>query len=136
MALGRERVLHSIPVFFTQLATRSAPALLLAEQRGEGSPEVDQQSIQRARMDGFGQAAFAFEPMDPFCYTQFSLERIFNIPGGIRRNQSDHGHCHQPTIKHTLKTLWSCPFENRHVEKRLPMFTCSLHVPPEARESP
>ena len=115
MALGRERVLHIIPVFFNQLATRSAPSFLFAEQLGEGSPEVDKQSIQRASMDGFGKAAFAFEPIDQFCYTNFSLERIFSIPGGIRRNQSDHGNRNQSTIKNTLNTLWSCPFENMNV---------------------
>src|SRR6266581_7358962 len=109
MALGRERVLHIIPVFFNQLATRSAPSFLFAEQLGEGSPEVDKPSSQRASMDGFGKAAFAFEPMDQFCYTHFSLERIFNIPRGIRSNQSDHGHCHPSTIKTTWHTLWSCP---------------------------
>src|SRR5262249_18526285 len=115
MALGRERVLHIIPVFFNQLATRSAPSFLFAEQRGEGSPEVDKQSSQRASMDGFGKTAFAFEPIDQFCYTNFSTEIIFNIPGDIRRNQSDHDNCNQASIKNTFNTLWSCLFENMNV---------------------
>src|SRR5437879_3981787 len=115
MALGRKRVLHIIPVFFNQLATRSAPSFLFAEQLGEDAPEVDKQSIQRASMDGFGKAAFAFEPMEQFGYTHFSLKKIFSIPGGIRRNQSDHGNRHQSTIKNTLNTLWSCPFEHMNV---------------------
>src|SRR5438132_13725747 len=97
MALGRKRVLHIIPVFFNQLATRSAPSFLFAEQLGEGSPEVDKQSIQRASIDGFVKAAFAFEPIDQFCYTNFSLEIICNIPGGRRRIQSVHGYCNQST---------------------------------------
>src|SRR2546425_6484659 len=115
MALGRERVLRIISVFFNQLATRSAPSFLFAEQLGEGSPEVDKQSIQCASIDGFGKAAFAFEPIDQFCYTHFSLERIFSIPGGRRRNQSDHGNRNQSTIKNTLNALWSCPFENMNM---------------------
>jgi len=80
MALGRESVLHIIPVFLNQLATRSAPSFLLTQQLGEGSPEVDTQSVQRTNMEGFGKAACAFEPSDQFRYTDVSLEIIFSIP--------------------------------------------------------
>ena len=54
MALGRESVLHRVPVFLNQLATRSASSFLLTQQRGEGSPEVAEQRVQRAHMDRFG----------------------------------------------------------------------------------
>ena len=64
MALGRESVLHIVPVFLNQLATRSASSFLFTQQRGEGSPEVAEQRVQRAHMDRFGKAAFAFEPID------------------------------------------------------------------------
>jgi len=80
MALGRESGLPIIPVFLNQLAPRLAPSFLFTQQLGEGSPEVDNQRVQRTKMEGFGKAAFAFEPIDQFRYTDFSLERIFSLP--------------------------------------------------------
>src|SRR6266700_4226045 len=122
MTLGCESALHVVPIVLKELATRSTFSFLFTQHLRENSPESVEQVPQRANMHGVSKAALAFEPVDQFGHTEFSVKIIFSIPRGIRSNQRHHRDRNQSTIKHTLDTFRSRPFQDMNIQQRLPIF--------------